>query len=103
MQNDYMIIKLVLSDSVYNDLIASGKRIQGSIGLVSPTQGTFNAHRRTKSRCTRFIKLAHGRASITDDSVRLSLNVSRRESDVVPYEVIDRESLEDSDFVYANS
>ena len=98
-----MYINIQISDKVYNELVASEKRIQGSIGLVSPTEGNFNAHRRTKSRCTRFIKLAHGRASITDDSVRLSLNVSRRETDVVPYEVIDRESLEASDFVYANS
>ena len=100
-----MEIKLQISDNVYKALMAGSNRIQGSIGLVSPTEGNFNAHRRSPSERpdTRYIKLAHGRASVTDERVSLTLRIDRRETDVVPYEVIDVESQEASDFVYANS
>ena len=48
-QNQFKImnINLQISDSVYKALLAGGNRIQGSIGLVSTTEGNFNAHRRT--------------------------------------------------------
>ena len=100
-----MEIKLQISDSIYKALLDGGNRIQGSIGLVSPTEGNFNAHRRTigERPDTRYIKLAHGRASVTEERVSLTLRIDRRETDVVPCEVIDLESQEASDFVYANS
>ena len=44
-----MTIKIQLADNVYKALLAGGNRIQGSIGLVSPTEGNFNAHRRSPS------------------------------------------------------
>ena len=101
----FMEIKIQISDSVYKALLTGGNRIQGSIGLVSPTEGNFNAHRRTLGERpdTRYIKLAHGRASVTEERVSLTLRIDRRETDVVPCEVIDVESQEASDFVYANS
>ena len=40
---------------------------------------------------------------MTDERVSLTLRIDRRETDVVPCEVIDVESQEASDFVYANS
>ena len=100
-----MNINLQISDSVYKALLAGGNRVRGSIGLVSPSEGNFNAHRRTPGERpdTRYIKLAHGRASVTEDRVSLTLRIDRRETDVVPCEVIDMESQEASDFVYANS
>ena len=100
-----MNINLQISDSVYKALLAGSNRIQGSIGLVSLTEGNFNAHRRTPGERpdTRYIKLAHGRASVTEERVSLTLRIDRRETDVVPCEVIDVESQEASDFVYANS
>lgn len=101
----FMEIKLQLSDSVYKALLSGGNRIQGSIGLVSPTEGNFNAHRRQPSERpdTRYIKLAHGRASVTEKRVSLTLRIDRRETGVMPWWVIDSESQEASDFVYANS
>ena len=100
-----MNINLQISDSVYKALLAGGNRIQGSIGLVSTTEGNFNAHRRADyvRPETKFIKLAHGRASVTEERVSLTLRIDRKEADVVPCEVIDVESQEASDFVYANS
>lgn len=99
-----MEIKLQLSDNVYKTLLAGGNRIQGSIGLVNPKEGNFNAHRRSDYMRpeTKFIKLAHGRASVTDERVSLTLRIDRREAEVVPYEVIDSEAYQASDFVYAN-
>ena len=99
-----MEIKLQLSDNVYKTLLAGGNRIQGSIGLVNPKEGNFNAHRRADYMRpeTKYIKLAHGRASITEERVNLTLRIDRREAEVVPYEVIDAESCQASDFVYNN-
>ena len=98
-----MEVKIQISDSVYKALMASGNRIKGSIGLVNPTEGNFNAHRNSSEKRTkRFIKLAHGRASVTEERVSLTLRIDRKETDVVPYEVIDSESCQASDFVYAN-
>jgi len=99
-----MEIKIQIADNVYKTLLAGGNRIQGSIGLVSPTEGNFNAHRKSADRrMTRFIKLAHGRASVTEERVSLTLRIDRRETDIVPCEVIDTEAQEASDFIYANS
>ena len=100
-----MEIKLQISDSVYKALLAGGNRIQGSIGLVSPTEGNFNSHRRSLGERpdTKYIKLPHGKASITEERVSLTLRIDRRETDVVPFEVIDTESCQASDFVYANT
>ncbi len=99
-----MIIKIQIADSVYKALIASSKRIQGSIGLVNPSEGNFNAHHKSAdNRMKRFIKLAHGRASVTNKRVNLTLRIDRKETDIVPYEVIDTESCQASDFVYANT
>ena len=99
-----MTINIQIADSVYKALLSGGNRIQGSIGLVSPTEGNFNPHRRTLGERpdTKYIKLAHGRASVTEERVSLTLRIDRKETDVVPYEVIDTESCQASDFVYAN-
>ena len=99
-----MTIKIQLPDNVYKTLVASGNRIKGTIGLVNPKEGNFNAWRRSDyvRPETKFIKLAHGRVSVTDERVSLTLRIDRREEDVVPYEVIDSEACQASDFVYAN-
>ncbi len=99
-----MEIKVQISDNVYKALLSGGKRIQGSIGLVSPTEGNFNAHRRLGGLRpeSKYVKLAHGRASVSDERVCLTLRIDRREDHVIPYEVIDLESGQASDFVYAN-
>ncbi len=50
----------------------------------------------------KYIRLPHGRASVTDERVSLTLHIDRHETDIVPHEVIDIEAAEASDFVYAN-
>ena len=39
-----MNIKIQISDELYKKLVASGKRIRGSIALVSPKEGNFSAY-----------------------------------------------------------
>ncbi len=99
-----MNIKLQIPDAVYKALLAGQNRIQGSIGLVNPQEGNFNVHRRSEyvRPEMKYIRLPHGRASVTDERVSLTLHIDRHETDIVPHEVIDIEAAEASDFVYAN-
>ena len=74
-----MIIQLQLSDKTYERLLASGSRLQGTIGLVSPNEGNFNEHVRHTSNGNgdyKYIRLRHGRASVGPKRVRLALNIA---------------------------
>lgn len=48
-----MTINLQISDTAYRRLLAGHGRIQGTIGLVSPTEGNFNEHARQHPRRAR--------------------------------------------------
>ena len=72
-----MTINLQISDTAYRRLLAGHGRIQGTIGLVSPTEGNFNEHaRQAPTPGTKYIKLRHGRASVGNERVRLTLNIT---------------------------
>ena len=45
-----MNVKIQLSDEAYKTLVNGNGRLEGSLGLVSPTEGNFNAYRRSASR-----------------------------------------------------
>jgi len=95
-----MIIQLQISDVVYASLLKDNTRVQGTIALVNPNEGNFHAHQRhTQSVPRKYIKLPHGRASINNDSVRLSLNIGLDEANVHPGITILDESMKASDFV----
>ena len=95
-----MIIQLQLPDAVYASLLNGTARVQGTIALVNPNEGNFNAHQRhTQSPLRKYIKLPHGRASINDETVRLSLNIGLDEANIHPGIAILDESLRASDFV----
>lgn len=101
-----MDIKIQISDSVYRALLEEGKRIEGSIGLVNPKQGNFNAWRRRRTYEapeTRYIRLPHGRVSLTEERVNLTLRIDRRETDIVPHRAIESEATQAADFVFAHS
>ena len=98
-----MKVTLNISDADYRDLISKSRRMRGSIGLINTTEATFNRHHaesRPKARDYRFHKLAHGRVSITDERVRLTLNIDRTETNICASECIDAESRTASDFVF---
>ena len=95
-----MIIQLQLPDAVYASLLNGTARVQGTIALVNPNEGNFNVHQRHhQSPERKYIKLPHGRASINNDSVRLSLNIGLDEANIHPGIAILDESLRASDFV----
>jgi hypothetical protein len=95
-----MEIKLQLPDAVYASLLKGNTRIQGSIALVSPREGNFNAHHKRKNPPAReYRKLPHGRVSINTESLRLTLNVGLDEHRIIPAQVLLSESLMASHFV----
>jgi hypothetical protein len=98
-----MKLNIIISDADYRDLISKNRRIQGTIGLTSTKEATFNRHRqarRAQASDYRFRKLTHGRVSITNERVRLTLNIDRSESDICASDCIENESTLASDFVF---
>lgn len=62
-----------------------GKALEGTIKLVSETEGVFTEWRRSvREKSTRvkrvFKKLIHGRVSASEDDVRLTLCIDRHET-----------------------
>ena len=95
-----MNITLQISDSTYRRLMSEHGRVQGTIGLVTPTEGNFNEHARPKlRRGQKYIRLRHGKATVCDERVRLTLNISLDEANVIPSEAIANESRQASDFI----
>ena len=97
-----MIIQLQLNDKAYERLLASGSRLQGTIGLVNPNEGNFNEHVRHTSVGNgdyKYIRLRHERASVIPKRVRLALNISLDEADITPADILMDESRQASDFV----
>lgn len=97
-----MEIRLHLSDADYRDLIAGNRRMRGSIGVINTKEATFNRHHGADSARPsgyRYCKLTHGRVSVSDDRVRMSLSIDRKEADLCPSEAIEAESQLASYFV----
>lgn len=94
-----MNINIQINDADYASLLNGSSRIQGSIGLVSPTEGNFNAHRRTRTKPgTQYMRLPHGKISVSDDNVRMHLCISRDEMVDAPQAILG-ESIDASNFV----
>ena len=93
-----MNVMIQINDVDYASLLNGSSRIQGSIGLVSPTEGNFNAHRRTRSKPgTQYMRLPHGKVSVSDDNVRMHLLISRDEMIDAPQAILG-ESIDASNF-----
>ena len=94
-----MNVTIQLNDATYASLLNGSGRIQGSIALVSPTEGNFNEHRRWRAKPgTQYMRLPHGKISVTDDNVRMHLCISRDEAVDAPQAILG-ESIEASNFV----
>ena len=95
-----MNVKIQISDEAYKALMNGNGRLEGSLGFVIPTEGNFNAYRRNASKPgNKYIKLPHGRASVGDSHVRLTLRIALDEADITPADVLIDESRQASDFV----
>lgn len=76
-----MNIILQISDAVYARLLNGTTRIQGTLALVNPQEGNFHAHNKTwrPKPGTQYMRLPHGRISVTDNDVRMHLRINRDE------------------------
>lgn len=99
-----MTVKIQISDAVYASLLNGTKRIQGTLALVNPTEGNFNEHNRTwrQKPGTKYMRLPHGRVTVTHEDVRMRINISMDEANIIPSQIILDESEQASDFVDAN-
>ena len=99
-----MIVNIQISDAVYASLLNGTKRIQGTLALVNPTEGNFNEHRKTwrPQPGTKYMKLPHGRVTVSDENVRMRININMDEAGIIPSQIILDESEQASDFVDAN-
>ena len=98
-----MELTIQLSDKIYERLLSTGSRIQGTIGLINPHAGNFNEHVRHtdayRDMPSRYIRLRHGRATVNEKRVCLSLRIDLDESNIIPSEAIEVESRQASNFV----
>lgn len=95
-----MEVTIQISDAVYAQLLNKNKRIQGTLALVNPTEGNFNAHNKTwrPNPDNRYLKLPHGRITVTEEKVRMNLLIKRDEC-IIPAQAIEAESNLASNFV----
>ena len=95
-----MIVNIQISDAVYASLLNGTKRIQGTLALVNPTEGNFNEHRKTwrPQPGTKYMKLPHGRITVSDENVRMRLCIARDETVDAPRAIVG-ESIDASNFV----
>ncbi|WP_455640395.1 hypothetical protein [Parabacteroides sp.] len=98
-----MNITIQISDHAYQQLLSSGSRLQGTIGLINPNEGNFNAHIRHTAEDggihSKHIRLRHGRVSVNEKRVRLTLHIGLDEAGIIPSEAIEDESREAGGFV----
>lgn len=91
---------MTISDAAYHRLMTMNNRMYGTIGLVNPAECNFNEHvRHAPAKDSKFIKLRHGRATVSPERVRLTLNIGLDEADITPSCAIVDESRQASEFV----
>ena len=95
-----MEVRIQINDATYAKLLNGTKRIQGTLALASPTEGNFNEHHRTlrPKPGTQFMRLPHGKISVSNDNVRMHLLISREECIDAPQAILG-ESIDASNFV----
>ena len=94
-----MEVKIQIADAVYAQLLNGTKRVRGTIGLVSPTEGNFSDHRPYQpKKGIQYMRLPHGKISVSNDNVRMHLFISRNEAVDAPQAILG-ESMDASNFV----
>ena len=95
-----MNVTIQINDTTYAKLLSSNRRIQGTLALANPNEGNFNAHNKTwkPKPGTQYMRLPHGKVSVTDDDVRMHLRISRDEMVNAPQAIMG-ESMDASNFV----
>lgn len=95
-----MNVTIQISDATYAKLLSGNRRIQGTLALANPNEGNFNAHNKTwkPKPGTQYMRLPHGKVSVTNDDVRMHLHISRDEMVNAPQAIMG-ESIDASNFV----
>ena len=94
-----MEVRIQISDAVYAQLLNGTSRMRGSISLVNPNEGNFNAYRKPAPRPQgKFLRLPHGKISMNENNIRMHLLIDHAES-VIPAKAIIDESRLASSFV----
>ena len=95
-----MEVRIQISDRAYAQLLNGSKRLQGTLALASPTEGNFHEHQRTwrPKPGTQYMRLPHGKISVSNDDVRMHIRISRDEMVDAPQAILG-ESIDASNFV----
>ena len=95
-----MNVTIQINDATYALLLNGTRRIQGTLALVNPTEGNFNEHHKTwrPQPGTKYMKLPHGRVTVSDENVRMRLCIARDETVDAPRAIVG-ESIDASNFV----
>ncbi len=73
---------IILSDKDFNNLCTTGHRVDGTIGMVDDNTVEFRAynHKPRKPRRKRKVfVMPHSRATISEDDIRFTLCIDRKE------------------------
>ena len=94
-----MNVTIQISDAVYAKLLNGNTCVKGSIRSVNPTEGSFNAYEQKKADKHRtFMKLPHGRVSMDEKNVRLTLRIEHGDY-LRPSDVMENEAMLACDYV----
>lgn len=85
---------ITIADEVYARLRTNGKRVQGSVGVISDDELSFNAYNIKAPRAKCVYKLAHGEASVRGTCAHLHLRIDMVHERVDVCDAIARESTE---------
>ena len=66
------------------EMMESGLRVRGSLGMVNKDRLDFHMHAPSSRSNSRYIRLRHGRASVNNERVRLTVTIDRDEHVSLP-------------------
>ena len=100
-----MEAKIQISDEIYAKLLNGNKRIKGSLALVNPQEGNFHAYQKTwkPTPGTQTYKLNHGKVSLSETDMRMTLHVKGKELDDSPFILMNECRLADTFLRYTLS
>ena len=82
--------------------LRAGKKVTGTIRLLSPLTVVFNEWKESDRTKWKYRKVAHGRITITDESVRFTARYRKDEQDLDIATALISEAITARDFVTNN-
>ena len=97
-----MEITVEMPDMDYEAIVkAKGRKVRGSLGFINPKKVSFTAyHEKPRERGdVKYIRLGHGKASVTAEAVRMHLKISLDESNIMPSATMCEETAQAACFI----